>query len=61
MPSLYMGYQKTLVDAFFFEQDQQLLKAFHESKRKSARRSSRPLRQPVFSRRMPATLCSNTG
>ena len=35
----YTGYQKTLVDAFFHEQDQQLLKAFHERMEKMDRRS----------------------
>ena len=39
MPSLYTGYQKTLVDAFFFEQDQQLLKVFHERMEKMDRRA----------------------
>ena len=39
MPSFYTGYQKTLVDAFFHEQDQQLLKAFHERMEKMDRRA----------------------
>ena len=39
MPSYLTGYQKTLVDAFFHEQDQQLLKAFHERMEKMDRRA----------------------
>jgi hypothetical protein len=39
MPSLLTGYQKTLVDAFFHERDQQLLNAFHERMEKMDRRA----------------------
>jgi hypothetical protein len=39
MPNYLTGYQKTLVDAFFHEQDQQLLKAFHERMEKMDRRA----------------------
>lgn len=39
MPSYNTGYQKTLVDAFFFEQDQQLLKVFRERLEKMDRRA----------------------
>lgn len=33
------GYQQTLIDAFFFEHDQQLLKAFHERMERLDRRA----------------------
>jgi hypothetical protein len=39
MPNLNERYSKTLVDAFFFEQDRQLLKAFHERLEKMDRRT----------------------
>jgi hypothetical protein len=39
MPVRRAGYQKALVDAFFFEQDQHLLKAFHERMEKMDRRA----------------------
>ena len=39
MPVRRTGYQKALVDAFFFEQDQRLLKAFHERMEKMDRRA----------------------
>jgi hypothetical protein len=39
MPGNYTGYQKTLVDAFFYEQDQQLRKAFRERLQKMDRRA----------------------
>jgi hypothetical protein len=39
MPNLNARYSKTLVEAIFFEQDQQLLKAFHERLEKIDRRT----------------------
>ncbi len=39
MPSRYSGYQKTLVDAFFHEQDQRLIKAFRERMERMDRRA----------------------
>jgi hypothetical protein len=39
MPSHRTGYEKALVNAFFFEQDQQLLKAFHERLERMDRRT----------------------
>ena len=39
MPSFCTGYQKTLVDAVFFDQDQQLLEAFRKRMEKMDRRA----------------------
>lgn len=39
MPIRPTGYQQALIDAFFFEQDQQLLKTFHERMERMDRRA----------------------
>jgi hypothetical protein len=39
MPAHCTRYQKTLVDAFFYGQDQQVLEAFRERKEKMDRRA----------------------